>query len=206
MVRKLFVSLFLLGFFANFSAATAEIKLYSRVVEIRKYSDERLTADVSRGYVEWSRDKNYYGAIAVNVEEDAYSYWSGLHSLDSVVKYVIADCEGIAKKPCKLYAVMVPKDFPKNTLKGGGLSLVATKEFKNYLSDHVKGKHSAFAISGIGTFGFSWEYDSKEEAVSAASYQCEGYTDIDLAGFDKAQRDMAQDLGLTTCKIIDTRN
>lgn len=205
MLRIVLQSLLLFAFVAQSGFANAEPKPFSVVVEVRKLSSEKLSGVIARGYSRWTERKLYFGAFAFNNETDEYSYWRNVHSLGSVVEFVMKDCQNRAKKPCELYAVMVPKGFPKNVLKGSGLNSTSGKDFKEYLSRHEEGKFSAFAISGTGSNGYSWSYNDKDEAENAATLQCMSGLAADLADYGKLERDLVQKMGLTSCEIIDVR-
>ena len=190
---------------AQSGTASAELKPFSVVVEVRKLSNERLTGDLASGFSRFTSQKRYFGAFAFNKEANEYSYWQNVRSLGSAVEFVLSACQQRAKKPCELYAVMVPKGFPKNQIKGSGLNSSSGAGFKDYLAKHKKGKFSAFAISGIGADGYAWGYDSMDEAEQAATLECMGAMASDLADFSKLDRNLVQKMRLTECEVIDVR-
>ena len=209
MVRKAFGMMVVALGLALGAAAQAELRDWGNAVELRKLSDAKLGRASAPTYRTFSEEKLYFGAFVYNAQVDAASFWRNMASLSEAVTVATRDCERLSegRGKCELYAITVPRGFPKGTIKGTGLSQDTARAFRGDYrrkASEASG-HAAFATSGIGDFGYAWGYGTRTAAVEAATLECLSSMANTLADYAPEMRRIVQSRKLNECTIVDTR-
>ncbi|PCD77914.1 hypothetical protein [Pseudothioclava arenosa] len=151
----------------------------------------------------------YFAAIAYH-PVDTVDFWVwNIHSLETARRMAVGGCEAIAKdknedpKLCKLYASVIPKGLDPYEQKASGLSEAGLKELTGpYRRKQEAGRYGAFAISGMGDWGYTWNRRNKEDAIGSAIASCEAAADNAIAGWSVETRKKVNRAKLNTCKVI----
>ncbi len=189
--------------------ALAQARDLGAAVELRKLKDDRLGAGAAGTYRNFSSRKLYFGAFVWNSTTDAASFWRNVPSLADAVAFAKADCERQSGRRgrCEVYAVMVPRGFPRDRLTGTGLAQDVAKVFRGDFARKARtGKgYAAFATSGLGDYGFGWGYGTRQEAEEAATLQCLAGMAQSMADYQPEMRRIVQRGGANQCAVVDVR-
>ena len=161
-----------------------------------------LPREMARIYRDFRRDVRYFGAMAVNFDTRMAVY---LHNYHDATRVQIAALEGcrilsLNKKGCVIYAVAMPQSLPIDRFDASGLSAQAAESFKTaYVETRLPGTYAAFAISGIGHYGYGSAYQTQSDARDTALAYCER----GVAAFGPDARRFARARGWQKCRVID---
>lgn len=189
--------------------ARAEPQDWGTGVELRKLSDAKLGRLSSPTYRRFSEPKLYFGAFVHNARTDASSFWRNVPSLAEAITIATRDCERLSEGvgTCTLYAVTVPRGFPKGKLTGTGLAQDAARAWRGDFRRKAAGAkgYAAFATSGLGDYGYGWGYGTAADAREAATLEClSGLADV-MADYEPAMRRIVQARKLNQCDVVDLR-
>ncbi len=186
--------------------AQAQPKIFGNAVTMGTVAGPKLTAEQRRTFKWFRSNKSYFGAfyIAPNTE---HLFWTrNFHSLKTAKEAAKFGCEVVSKGvPCQLHAVVYPKGVDPNAPDLAGLGQPSAKDFqRKYPKRQKDGKYGAFAINGAVGYGYSFGWDSKEEANEAALAYCESYVSRHLAPLGIEGRNWVKSRGLQKCRVVDT--
>lgn len=178
--------------------------------DVRVVSKAKLGPNVSKLFSEINQDDDF-AAFTVNVTADEAGTIRLMGSLKAAVDFSLASCKQRSKGKggtCELYAVVVPRDYPKGIPFVDALSQSATRDFASY-TRKVRSSgpgYAAFAYSNYGEWGWAYGSESKDAAVETATLQCESAVSAALANTTPQTRALARNNPtLTGCTIIDVR-
>ena len=190
------------------SPALSEVQTFGKSVKVIQYSNAKLQRD-QRGLLRWLKSKShkqYFGAMYINPTEDKAFAVTQFHSLESAKIAAKAGCRIESEHngdQCTLYATVVPKSLSPQTTKASGLGLRAYSFFVGkYRSKQQSGKYGAFAISGMSNFGYSYQYDTKAEAIDTALSYCQSNVAKFMTSLNKEGRDLARKNGADKCSVV----
>lgn len=151
-------------------------------------------------------NKQYFGAMYFNPFEDTAAFMTQFHSLESAKLAAKTSCQIVSKEradQCQLYATVVPKSFSPETTQASGLGMHAYSSYRGkYRSKQETGKYGAFAISGMSSFGYSFGYNSKEEAIDTALSYCQSDVARFMTRLGKDGRSFARKAGADKCTVV----
>ena len=173
------------------------------------HSNMELSRVQKAAYRRFRAKTGYFAAIALH-PVDGVDFWVwNVHSLENARRIAVGGCEEIAKdknedpKLCRLYASVIPKDLAPSDHKASGLSEAGLKELKGpYRRKQQPGRYGAFAISGMGDWGYTWNRRNKADAIGSAIASCEAAADNTIAGWSVGARKRVNRAKFNTCKVI----
>lgn len=193
--------------FLTSGVALAEPTNFGKQTVFGTVSGVEMSAKSKTAYREFRGEAKYFGAMYTNTTTDL-SYWVwGLHNLSDARQSTKADCElaSSGKGNCVLVALAYPRGTSANDDFSNGMSQEAAKDFEaEYKGQQETGKYGAFALSRVGSWGYSWNFDERSEAIATALLQCEASTKGVLADLNAKQRDWASKNRYVACKVVDT--
>lgn len=183
----------------------ADLKVYLARGEVRTVSKAMLGANGKKLFAEFRAEPKYFGAFYYNAVDDQPWYMNDMP--------VLADAQGVAKTrceessahqgQCQLYAVSVPKGFSAKTSGAEGLSWIAAKGYKErYLPQLKAGRFAAFAQSGTGDIGYSFDLGSAAAADKLALQYCKSATAKGLQGLTAGTRKVIKQIGADRCAVV----
>ncbi|MEO0699803.1 MAG: hypothetical protein AAFY81_08810, partial [Pseudomonadota bacterium] len=122
----------------------------------------------------------------------------GMFSMASAEKRARIVCELRAKRACVLYARIVPK----NAVGAVAIPERARGDFASAIRKTTSGRFAAFAINGLGGYGFGSNFADLREAQQRAKLECEASSARDKAKADATRRSAFEKAGLYTCQLI----
>ncbi len=115
----------------------------------------------------------YHGALAVPAGVDGAAWWNGMSSLASAQKAALAECAwAFRTASCTIHAVTVPVDSNGKQLSNVGHSAESRDTLLKMYRDTGTGLFGALAETEFGVWWVSWNYDSMEQAKTAALAGC----------------------------------
>ncbi|GIT87742.1 hypothetical protein [Roseobacter sp. OBYS 0001] len=204
-MKNKFIAAAALAFLTS-NPVAAEPTNYGKQTAFGTVSGVEMSKKAKTAYRQFRGEANYFGAMYTNMTTDL-SYWVwGLHNLSDARQAARADCElgSGGKGNCTLAALSYPRGTSPNDDFSNGLSQEGSKDFETeYKGQQKAGKYGAFAISRVGSWGYSWSFDERSEALATALLQCEASTKGVLADLNAKQRDWARRNGYVECKVVD---
>lgn len=190
-------------------AQSPDVQTFGTGNKVVLHSRMELSQSQKNAYLQFRRKAGYFGAIAFHKAGGSHFWIGDMHDLAVARQFAMGGCEQIATqhgedpKLCVLYASKMPKDMDPHTNKASGLGEAGLKAFNGpYTKNQKPGRYGAFAISGMGETGFSWDYPGRAEAVDAAMSRCEAQANLTISGWAKDVRNRITRLRLNKCKLV----
>lgn len=180
---------------------------YGSEATVRLHSTITLDRNERADFRQFQRDTYYFGAFAVNTVEDAWAWVDDYHDLQTAMQAALIGCRfwstDANANACVLYASVVPAGFTGNQSVRGSVNMTGSEALNGpFREGAVSGTYGAFAVSGLGEWGYATEYPTAAQAADEALAQCNAALAATLADYGPEGRAEARQRRLDRCTII----
>ena len=136
-----------------------------------------------------------FGAIYFSEDGFTWAWRVGTFSLVEAEREARTACNTLSSQPCALYATITPSD-PRIV---SAVPMRAAEVITDAYNRTMAGNYASIFRMPIGAYGFSYNYQTSEEAIKAAREECESEEANERAMLDPSLVQAYDRAGLFDC-------
>ncbi|MBY5932851.1 hypothetical protein KUV51_07555 [Tateyamaria omphalii] len=178
----------------GFAVALDEIKggVFQQISEIE------LSTKGEQEFRKFRSSRNGYGAMYVSPDGVRGGWRDNMFSLQSAELLAKTICEVNAKVECVLLGRIVPRNQPGEV----AIPQRAQSDFRKAIRETRSQRFAAFAIHGLGGWGWANNFNTVEEARESAILNCQASAARERAKLGRERRAAFDRAKLFDCKVI----
>lgn len=165
---------------------------------VARTADIAVSDAVAAAGRDFAAERKPFGAMYVTADGRGWGWNTGFSTLAEAERAARVLCEVDGPAPCRRYMTSVPDGTPDGTQLSAGHRALLSEAIERT----EPGRYAAIAVSGTGSAGSGWNWETEEAAMDAALAQCDAGDAAERADQPMAVRRAFDAAGLFRCRPL----